>query len=64
MISSTRKKVAYIVAFNVRNPRSMLYRKIETFEGLVKILKRLWNEDERFIVVSLRIYSLQGERTE
>ena len=53
-------KVAYIVAFNSRDHHSMLYRKVDSLDKLIKIIDSLWNKDEEFIVVSLRIYKIGG----
>jgi len=44
------------VAFNSRDPKSMLYRRLVRFEGLEEVLKKLWYSEERFIVVSIRMY--------
>ena len=51
-----RGRVAYIVAFNSDDPKSMLYRRFTTFKGLAEVLRRLWRSEERFIVVSIRMY--------
>lgn len=50
------RKVAYIVAFNSKDQHSILYQRIKTFDTLVKILRKLWDRDDDFIVISLRIY--------
>ena len=49
-------KVGYIVAFNSKNQHSTLYRRFKTFKTLTDILKELWENNDDFIVVSLRIY--------
>ena len=47
-----------MVAFNDRDPHSMLYKKMKRVETLLQELERLWNSKERFVVVSIRIYDV------
>ncbi len=54
-------KTGYIVAFNSKDQHSVLYRRFKSLKSLINILEQLWNSDEDFIVVSLRIYKEKGE---
>jgi len=54
-------KIGYIVAFNSRNPHSMIYRSFRSKEELYRILNRLWSMNEDFIVVSLRMYKVKED---
>jgi len=57
-------KIAYIVVFNDRDHKSMMYKKYKTLDGLLNIIKHIWCLPERFIVVSLRIYEVEEEGDE
>jgi len=50
------EKIAYIVAFNSKDPHSMLYKRYRTLDSLIETIRKLWYSQEDFIVVSLRIY--------
>ena len=55
-------KTGYIVAFSSRKQRSLVYRKVDNVNQLIGVLRRVWEMDEPFIVVSIRIYNQTEEQ--